>query len=178
MSLIFLRARAFFGLLLIFTMTNGFGASGPFLQMRDNYFWDPQTQDYFIARGIAYQLWNPPVGANQSFEQLTYDLEEFKKNEDKLRPKMNWTKEEWDRFIQGYEEMLKRQADAVAKAERETAPTGPGKVDLSRGPEEVKGGGNSTDPLTGVKLTPPPGFTDPYAEFTKELSKIKPKERK
>ena len=50
-----------------------------FLQMRNGYFWDPKKQEYFLPRGIAYQLWNPPVGANQSFEQLTYDLTEFKK---------------------------------------------------------------------------------------------------
>ena len=54
-------------------------ADGGFLQMRDGYFWDPATSDYFIPRGIAYQTWNPPVGANQSFAQLDYDLVEFKK---------------------------------------------------------------------------------------------------
>ncbi len=49
------------------------------LEIRDGYFWDPLKQDYFIPRGIAYQCWNPPVVANQSFEQLDYDLLEFKK---------------------------------------------------------------------------------------------------
>ena len=47
--------------------------------MRKGYFWDPLTGRPFIARGIAYQSWNPPVGANQSFAQLDYDLREFKK---------------------------------------------------------------------------------------------------
>jgi hypothetical protein len=47
--------------------------------MRNGYFWDPATSDYFIPRGIAYQTWNPPVGANQSLAQLEYDLVEFKK---------------------------------------------------------------------------------------------------
>ena len=36
-------------------------------------------RDFFVPRGIAYQSWNPPVGANQSFAQLDYDLLEFKK---------------------------------------------------------------------------------------------------
>ena len=54
-------------------------ASGGCLEIHQGYFWDPATQDYFIPRGIAYQLWNLPVGANQSFEQLHYDLVEFKK---------------------------------------------------------------------------------------------------
>jgi hypothetical protein len=49
------------------------------LEMRNGYFWDPARAEYFVPRGIAYQLWNPPVGANQSFEQLAYDLTEFKK---------------------------------------------------------------------------------------------------
>ena len=49
------------------------------LQVRNGYFWDPAAQEYFIPRGIAYQSWNPPVGANQSFAQIDYDLLEFKK---------------------------------------------------------------------------------------------------
>src|SRR5262245_2538839 len=54
-------------------------AGGGNLEIHKGYFWDPVKQEYFIPRGIAYQLWNPPVGANQSFEQLHYDLVEFKK---------------------------------------------------------------------------------------------------
>jgi hypothetical protein len=49
------------------------------LRMRDGYFWDPLTADYFIPRGIAYQTWNPPVGADQTFAQLDYDLVEIRK---------------------------------------------------------------------------------------------------
>jgi len=44
------------------------------LQLHQGYFWDPTTAEYFIPRGLAYQTWNPPVGASQSFEQLDYDL--------------------------------------------------------------------------------------------------------
>src|SRR2546421_55697 len=47
--------------------------------MRNGYFWDPYTLEYFVPHGIAYQTWNPPVGADQSFEQLDYDFIEFKK---------------------------------------------------------------------------------------------------
>src|SRR5256885_12073086 len=54
-------------------------AGGGCLEIRQGYFWDPVKQGSFIPRGIAYQLWNPPVGANQSFEQLHYDLVEFKR---------------------------------------------------------------------------------------------------
>jgi hypothetical protein len=54
-------------------------AGGGCLEIRQGYFWDPIKQEYFVPRGIAYQIWNPPVGANQSFEQLDYDLLEFKK---------------------------------------------------------------------------------------------------
>lgn len=49
------------------------------LEIRNGYLWDPVKGEYFIGRGIAYQSWNPPVGANQSFEQFDYDLLEFKK---------------------------------------------------------------------------------------------------
>jgi hypothetical protein len=49
------------------------------LEIRNGYFWDPVISAYFIPRGIAYQIWNPPVGANQSFAQVEYDLLEFKK---------------------------------------------------------------------------------------------------
>jgi hypothetical protein len=54
-------------------------AADGILQIRNGYFWDPGNQAYFVPRGIAYQSWNPPVGANQSYEQIDYDLLEFKK---------------------------------------------------------------------------------------------------
>jgi len=66
-------------------------ATGGFLQIRDGYFWDPQTADYFVARGMAYQTWNPPVGADQNFAQLDYDLVEFKKmHANSVRLEMVW----------------------------------------------------------------------------------------
>src|ERR1035441_10644651 len=54
-------------------------AASGILTIRNGYFWDPVAGEYFVPRGIAYQLWNPPVGANQSVSQVYYDLLEFKK---------------------------------------------------------------------------------------------------
>src|SRR6266853_5827117 len=83
-----------FWLLLIYLLF-GFGlpvwAGGGFLQIRNGYFWDPVAVDYFMARGIAYQTWNPPVGADQSFAQLDYDLVEFKRlHANSVRAEMGW----------------------------------------------------------------------------------------
>ena len=81
------------GLLLCWALSLGSAAwaNGGFLQMRNGYFWDPATTDYFVARGMAYQTWNPPVGANQSFSQLEYDLVEFKKmHANSVRLEMVW----------------------------------------------------------------------------------------
>jgi hypothetical protein len=50
-----------------------------FLRLRSGYFWSPVAADYFLPVGFAYQTFNPQVGAFQSFEQLEYDLREFKK---------------------------------------------------------------------------------------------------
>ncbi|HYV27748.1 MAG TPA: beta-galactosidase, partial [Candidatus Eisenbacteria bacterium] len=61
------------------------------LEITNGYFWDPITTNYFIPRGIAYQTWNPPVGANQSFAQLDYDFLEFKKmHATSVRCEMVW----------------------------------------------------------------------------------------
>ncbi len=65
--------------------------NGGFLKIRDGYFWDPVTADYFIPRGFGYQTWNPPVGADQTFSQLDYDLVEFKKmHVNSIRCEMVW----------------------------------------------------------------------------------------
>jgi hypothetical protein len=61
------------------------------LEIRNGYFWDPGTSNHFIARGMAYQTWNPPVGADQSLEQIDYDLLEFKKlHANSLRVEFVW----------------------------------------------------------------------------------------
>src|SRR5215472_6203812 len=38
-------------------------SAGNFLRITNGYFWDSAIGDYFIPRGVAYQIWNPPVGA-------------------------------------------------------------------------------------------------------------------
>ena len=64
---------------------------GNSLQIRDGYFWDPQEGQYFIARGVAYQTWNPPVFANQSLDQIGYDLREFVKlRANSVRAELVW----------------------------------------------------------------------------------------
>ncbi|HEY2952301.1 MAG TPA: hypothetical protein VGK40_06955, partial [Verrucomicrobiae bacterium] len=74
--------------------TVGFAGNG-FLQIRNSYFWDPAVQEYFIPRGMAYQTFNPPVGANQSLEQLEYDMIEFKKiYANSVRVEMVWNEVE------------------------------------------------------------------------------------
>ena len=66
-------------------------AGGNCLEIRNGYFWDPAAGDYFIPRGVAYQIWNPPVGANQSLDQVDYDLLEFKKlHANSVRVEMTW----------------------------------------------------------------------------------------
>jgi hypothetical protein len=66
-------------------------ATEGFLQIRKGYFWDPVAGNYFIPRGVAYQIWNPPVGANQSLDQVDYDLLEFKKmHANSVRAEMTW----------------------------------------------------------------------------------------
>ena len=78
------------------------------LQMRDGSFWDPVRAGPFVARGFAYQTWNPPVGANQSLPQIDYDLREFRKlRANSVRCEFTWgelqkgeTEYDWSRSDQ------------------------------------------------------------------------------
>ncbi len=66
-------------------------AAEGFVQIRNGYLCDPVSGDYFIPRGVAYQLWNPPAGANQSLDQVDYDLLEFKKlRANSVRAELTW----------------------------------------------------------------------------------------
>src|SRR5258708_35910540 len=79
------------GLFLSAATTARAQTGGSFLRMTNGYFWDPSVGDYFIARGMAYQVWNPPVGANQSTNQVGYDLLEFKKmHANSVRAELTW----------------------------------------------------------------------------------------
>lgn len=76
-----LRSQAFpiLGWLAVFLFALRAHAAPGFLQIRNGYFSDSASGEYVVPRGLAYQIWNPPVGANQSFDQVDYDLLEFKK---------------------------------------------------------------------------------------------------
>jgi hypothetical protein len=87
-------ALTVFALLLMASGSSVF-ANGGFLQIRNGYFWDPSKAEYFVPRGMAYQTFNPPVGANQTFEQLEYDLREFKRfHANSVRCEMVWNEVE------------------------------------------------------------------------------------
>src|SRR5213593_4677401 len=58
------------GFTLLLASTLAVWAGGGALEISGGYFWDPVSGQPFIPRGIAYQSFNPPVGANQSFEQV------------------------------------------------------------------------------------------------------------
>lgn len=66
-------------LLLLLTVSSARGGGQGFLTIRDGYFWDSGRREYYYPRGVAYQTWNPPVGANQTLAQMEYDLVEFRK---------------------------------------------------------------------------------------------------
>ncbi|HPG00574.1 MAG TPA: beta-galactosidase [Kiritimatiellia bacterium] len=66
-------------------------AGGQCIEMRNGYFWDPLTTNYWVPHGFAYQTINPPVFATQSPEQIDYDLLEMKKmHADSLRVDFTW----------------------------------------------------------------------------------------
>jgi hypothetical protein len=78
---------------LLLFCTSAFGCG--ILQIKDGYFWDPALREYFIPHGFAYQTFNPPVGANQTLDQLAYDLTEFKKLQaTSARVEMVWSQVE------------------------------------------------------------------------------------
>jgi hypothetical protein len=75
----------------LLAFANSLLAGSAFLQIHNGYFWDPAAGDYFVPRGVAYQIWNPPVGANQSLSQIDYDLLEFKKlHANSVRAELAW----------------------------------------------------------------------------------------
>jgi hypothetical protein len=79
-------------LFLFFAAAGNALAADSFLEIRDRYFWDPSTGSYFIPHGVAYQIWNPPVGANQSTNQVEYDLIEFQKlRANSVRAELTWS---------------------------------------------------------------------------------------
>jgi hypothetical protein len=106
-----------FGLICVLAWVASAWAGGGCLEIRQGYFWDPVKQEPFLPRGIAYQLWNPPVGADQSFEQLHYDLVEFKKMyANSVRCEIVWGEVQTGPGAQGYD--WRKPDQLVAEAEK------------------------------------------------------------
>ncbi|OGV43581.1 MAG: hypothetical protein A2X46_08065 [Lentisphaerae bacterium GWF2_57_35] len=79
-------------------------AGGGCLELRDGYFWDAQKESYFIPHGVAYQSWNPPVYANQTFSQFEYDLREMKRmHVNSLRVELTWSQIETNEGCYNFE---------------------------------------------------------------------------
>ena len=96
-----------------------------------------------------------------------------------LQKKLGYTPEQYDEFLKGYAEMVKRQNDAADKPEVLPPPNEAG------GPTTIKvGEGAGTKPVvkrpdgstgtagTGVG-TAPPGFTDAQRKFAEEAAKLR-----
>lgn len=47
------------------------------LILRNGYLWDTGEARYFVPHGFAYQVWNPPVHANQTLDELDRDMAEM-----------------------------------------------------------------------------------------------------
>ena len=62
-----------------------------FITFKNGYLWDESKSDYWIPHGIAYQTWNHPLGMNQTFDQIDYDLDEMvKANVNSVRVDFVW----------------------------------------------------------------------------------------
>ncbi|MFH0879574.1 MAG: beta-galactosidase [Lentisphaerota bacterium] len=65
------------------------------MELQNGYFYDAEAGEYFIAHGAAYQVWNPPVFANQTTNQVAYDLGEMKRmHVNSLRVEFTWSQVE------------------------------------------------------------------------------------
>jgi hypothetical protein len=61
------------------------------LAIRQGYFWDTDRQEVFLPHGFAYQTWNPPVFATQTFAEVDYDLEAMQQaHANSLRVELVW----------------------------------------------------------------------------------------
>ncbi len=66
-------------------------AGGNCIELKNGYFWDPLTTNYWVPHGFAYQTINGNVFANQTAEQLDYDMREMRKmHADSLRVDFTW----------------------------------------------------------------------------------------
>jgi len=61
------------------------------IEMQNGYFWNAETETYWVPHGFAYQTINPPVFATQTPEQIDYDFLEMRKmHADSLRVDFTW----------------------------------------------------------------------------------------
>jgi hypothetical protein len=129
----------------------------------------------------------PGEAANREFQKRSGDLqlEEFRKqakNKEFLK-KMNMSEEEYQQFIKGYEDMLKRQqAQQQVEDNRQFAPGsrgGPSSLNTA-GPRRVKSGTGNPGDLENAGIDgAPPEYRKAYKEFTEELAKPKsPREKR
>jgi hypothetical protein len=104
-------------------------------------------------------------------------LERFKRDRDSVQKIKGWGDKEYEEFLRDMEESLKRQrAELEKKGPGDNARTG--NSVLNTQPEKITPMPSTlkADPLQGGRYTPPPGFADPYEQFTKELAGVRKKE--
>lgn len=105
-------------------------------------------------------------------------LEEFKKNitNEEFVKQLGWSEEQIARFMRNYERQLADLKKRLEMEERGEIPPPRPHVPpkLPGGVEKIKlGAKDGADPLQGGRYTAPPGFTDPYKQFTEAAAGIK-----
>lgn len=82
---------SFLGLLALALFFGNLPSAAAHLVISNGYFWDTALGDYWIPRGFAYQTINPPVYANQTAAQITYDFMEMRRiRANSLRVDFKW----------------------------------------------------------------------------------------
>ncbi len=96
-----------------------------------------------------------------------------------LQKKLGYTPEQYDEFLKGYAEMVKRQNDAADKPEVLPTPNeagGPTTIKVGEGagtkPVAKRSDGSTGTAGSGVG-TAPPGFTDAQRKFAEEAAKLR-----
>ncbi len=109
-----------------------------------------------------------PLPSRASVEQL----ERFKNKVDKdVLKDLKMSEEDYRRFLQAYEEMLKRQQAEKPDAEEGAVPGAPGSLP-STGSRRVRpdGAKPGTDVGAGGRALPPPPYRDAYRKFTEKIA--------
>jgi hypothetical protein len=87
--------------------------------------------------------------------------------------KANMTEEDYRKFLQAYEQMLKRrQQEAAKKPEKLADPKRGGGTLSNLGPRRVQGVPQKEIIQNGAQRQAPPEYNDAYNEFTEQLSKM------